>query len=133
MLLAAGASAPPPGAPIEISVAGVRAPTGKVIVAICTERQFLKTCPYSGSAAAHGGTVLITVNGVPPGRYAAQAFADADNDGQLSRTMIGIPKEGVGFSNDAMRRFLPPRFSVAAFDHGAQPQKLAITLRYMLG
>lgn len=132
-LLATGAAEPPKGAPIEVTVSGVRALTGQVIVAICPERQFLKTCAYSGAAAAHGGTVVVTVPNVPPGRYAAQAFADADDDGKLGRTMVGIPKEGVGFSNNAMRRFLPPKFSSAAFDHGAGQQHIAIALRYMLG
>ena len=131
-LLAIGAADRPPGAPIEIAVSGVRAVTGKVIVAVCPERQFLRDCPYIGSAVARGTTVVVTVPDVPPGRYAAQAFADADNNGRLD-TMIGVPREGFGFSNNAMRRFLPPRLSSAAFDHGAQPQKLSIALRYMLG
>ena len=132
-LLMTGAADRPAAAPIEVAVSGVRVPAGKVIVAVCPERQFLRECPYVGSAVARGTTVIVTVPDVPPGRYAVQAFADTDNNGRLDTTMIGVPKEGFGFSNNAMRRFLPPKFSTAAFDHGAQPQKLAIALRYMLG
>lgn len=132
LLLATGAAPAPPGA-IEVTVSGIRVATGKIVVAVCPERQFLKTCVYSRDAPARAGDVTVVMPAVPPGRYAVQVLADANANGRLDRNFVGIPREGVGFSNNAMRRFLPPRFAAAAFDHGAAPQRLAIALRYFPG
>ena len=38
------------------------------------------------------------VPNVPPGTYAAQAFHDEDDNGKLDRTLLGLPKEAMGFS-----------------------------------
>ena len=38
------------------------------------------------------------------GRYAVQAFLDENGNGEVDRALFGIPKEGVGFSNDAKIR-----------------------------
>ena len=59
----------------------------------------------SAGAPAHAGAVVVTVADVPAGRYALMAFADANANGVLDKNMLGVPKEGFGFSNDATRRF----------------------------
>jgi uncharacterized protein (DUF2141 family) len=41
---------------------------------------------------------------VAPGDYAVSAFHDENSDGKLDRNFMGIPKEGVGASNDAKRK-----------------------------
>ena len=120
------------GAAIEVTLSGVRSAQGEVVVDICPEQTFLKACPYTGRAPAKAGVVTVTVRGVPPGRYAVQAWHDANDNGDLDRGLFGIPKEGIGFSNDAMRKLVKPKFQVAAFDHGGQAQRLAVTLRYFL-
>ncbi|WP_294393540.1 DUF2141 domain-containing protein [uncultured Sphingomonas sp.] len=121
------------GAPIEVVVTGVRSGDGMVRVAICSQQQFMGDCTWSASAAAKAGVVSVVVRNVPPGRYAAQAFHDADNDDKLGRNWIGLPREGIGFSNDAMPRLFPPRFAKAAFDHGRDPQRVEVKVRYFLG
>ena len=57
---------------------------------------------------------------------------DADGDSKLARYWFGLPREGIGFSNDAMAHITYPRFSVAAFDHGEAAQHVPVTLRYFL-
>ena len=44
-----------------------------------------------------------------------QAFHDESDSGQIKLSLLGIPKEGVGFSKDASIRFSEPSFSDAAF------------------
>lgn len=128
LLLANDASAP-----IEVTVTGVRSGSGRVVVDICPEKTFLNACPYSITVPAQKGSVVATVRGVPPGRYAVQAYHDANANGDLDRGIFGIPKEGIGFSNDAMARLQKPKFAVAAFDHGRDAQHMGVTLRYFLG
>jgi len=139
LLLAAAAAAlpattPPPAAmPIEVVVSGIRSDAGRIHVDICPEATFLKKCPYSAEVAAARGTVTVVLRGVPPGRYAVQAFHDANANGDLDQGIFGIPKEGIGFTNDAMARLVRPKFSVAAFDHGGSAQRVSVLLRYHLG
>jgi uncharacterized protein (DUF2141 family) len=123
----------PAGAPIEVSVSGVRSAEGLVRVMVCPKEFFLKACPWTASVPARAGQVTVVVNGVPPGQYAVQAYHDADSNDKLAQNWIGIPREGIGFSNDAMSHLTRPRFSVAAFAHGAARQRIAVTVRYFLG
>ena len=120
-------------APVEVAVSGVRSAAGRIVVDVCPEKNFLGPCPLSATVPAQKGRVVVVVRGVPPGRYAIQAYHDANGNGDLDRGLFGIPKEGIGFSNDAMPRLMRPRFGTAAFDHGRDPQHLDVTLRYFLG
>jgi uncharacterized protein (DUF2141 family) len=118
---------------IEVTVSGIRSDKGRVHVDVCPEARFLNSCPYTAEVPAKPGTVIVLVHGVPPGRYAVQAFHDANSNGQVDQGIFGIPKEGIGFSNDAMAKLQRPKFAVAAFDHGAVSQRIAVTVRYFLG
>jgi uncharacterized protein (DUF2141 family) len=133
MLLACAQAPAPVANTIEIDVSGVRSAVGRVHVDVCPEARFLNSCPYTAEVPARPGAVVVVVRGVPPGRYAVQAFHDANSDQKVDQNFIGIPKEGIGFSNDAMPRLMRPKFAVAAFDHGAAPQRVPVTLRYFLG
>jgi len=52
---------------------------------------------------------------VPFGTYAISAFHDEDNNGEVRRNFIGIPREGVGVSNNPAPRMGPPRWEDAKF------------------
>jgi len=120
--------------PIEVVVWNIRKSLGHVRVAICTSLTFAdahKSCPYHGDAPAHAGMTTVIVPDVPAGTYAAQVYQDEDDRNTLKRGALGIPLEGVGFSNDVAIRLIPPRFWDAAFDHDpATPLSLKIKLRY---
>ncbi len=119
------------GAAITVAVSGVRSARGVVRVDICPQAQFLGDgCTWHGMAPAHPGTVSVRIEGVPPGDYAAQAFHDANNNDKVDRGLFGIPREGVGFSNDAPIGFHPPRWRDARFVHGGEAQGIAFSLRY---
>jgi len=122
---------PAHAADLQIAVTGVRSASGVVHVDICTPETFLKDCAWSGEAPAKAGTTIVTITGLPPGRYAAQGFHDANRNGKVDRGLFGIPKEGVGFSNDAPIRFAPPRLSEALFDFtGAPGSHITFKLRH---
>ncbi|MCJ2180569.1 DUF2141 domain-containing protein [Novosphingobium album (ex Hu et al. 2023)] len=117
------------GAPVEVAVSGIGATKGQVHVDICPVAQFTREdCPWSANAVAHAGTTVITVPGVPPGRYAAQAYWDANGNGKADRNFIGMPLELVGFSNDVRVKMSRPKFDAAAFTHGAGTTRIAFTV-----
>jgi len=128
--IAPGRAGAEPGA-VEVEVVGVRNGHGHVLAALCDRREFLgKRCRLNGSAEARPGSVLVRITGVPPGTYAVQAWHDENDNGRIDRDMLGIPREGIGFSRDAPIRFGPPSFEDARFDVGDDGGRTALRLRY---
>jgi len=133
LLLLVGAGTPPHGV-LTIDVGNVRIAKGNVHVDVCPEAQFLKdNCPWAGNARARLGDTRVTVANLPAGRYAVQAFLDENGNGEVDRALFGIPKEGVGFSNDAKIRLGPPKFAEAAFAFDGNARTIRLNLRYFLG
>jgi len=126
------AGRPARGADVEVSVANVSGASGHVRVALCTRTTFLKPgCPYFASAPAHPGETMVTVTGVEPGEYAAEAFYDDTDAGMVHQDRLGVPREGVGFSHDAPLHLTGPRFGDAAFAVGQGGAQVRLSLRYL--
>jgi uncharacterized protein (DUF2141 family) len=74
--------------------------------------------------------VSVCFAGLPPGTYAVTVHHDENNDGHINRNLLGIPREGYGFSNDARGAMGPPSFAKAAVTLAQTDQVITITLRY---
>ena len=59
---------------------------------------------------------VIMVENIKPGKYAFRYFHDENKDKKLSTNILGIPKEGFGFSNNAKGKFGPPAFDKMVFE-----------------
>lgn len=81
-------------------------------------------------AEIKNGKATIVFKNVKPGKYAISAFHDANNDGIINKNAFGIPKEGYGFSNDAMGSFGPPSFSAASFEVSESKNTHSFKLRH---
>ena len=131
--LLAGIAAPTVAATLTIEVDNVRNAHGHIHVDVCPQDHFLKEdCPYSGEAPAQAGVTLVHISAVPPGQYAIQAFHDENDNHRVDRALFGIPKEGIGFSNDAPVGLGPPKWDAARFTVGGDT-KLRLKMRYFLG
>jgi uncharacterized protein (DUF2141 family) len=118
---AAGAGA----ATVEVHVSAVAGGKGKIRVAVCDRERFLKQCAYTASAPARDGENVIAVPGVPKGRWAVLAYQDENENNELDRNLLGIPKENYGFSRDAAGSFGPPGFDDAAIEVGEEAAVVA--------
>ncbi|GFO57237.1 hypothetical protein GMSM_42440 [Geomonas sp. Red276] len=67
---------------------------------------------------------------LPPGKYALAVVHDENMNGKLDTTLLGIPKEGYGFSNDAKGVIGAPSFSAASFPYDGRDLELTIRLHY---
>jgi uncharacterized protein (DUF2141 family) len=110
------AAQPASAATVEVRVTNVAGGKGKVNVAVCDRERFLKQCAYSTSVPAQAGENVVALRDVPAGTWAVVAYQDEDENGQLDRNFIGIPKERYGFSRDAASHFGPPGFDAAAIE-----------------
>ncbi|SOE00530.1 DUF2141 domain-containing protein [Caenispirillum bisanense] len=118
------------GVPVRVTVFGIHNDRGEVLAAVCPEADFLSDrCTLRAAAPAAFGAVTLTLPAVPPGRYAVQAFHDENGNRTIDRSLFGMPKEGMGFSNGAPMRFGPPDFAEAAVDVGPQGADVVVPLR----
>jgi uncharacterized protein (DUF2141 family) len=131
MLLASAQGLVARAATIQFQVFGVRSAEGSVRIDLCTADTFLKdNCPYWGSAPAVPGMTVVVIKDVPAGAYAAQVFHDRNDNHRVDRGFLGIPREDIGFSNDAPLGLQGPRFNRACFWQGDAPQTVTLKLRH---
>ena len=128
------AAAPPPVGSLTVRIANVRNAKGQIHIDICSQASFLEdNCPYAAFAPAHEGVTTVVARGIPAGQYAVQAFHDENTNHKVDRTLFGIPREGVGFSNDAPIRLGPPTWAAAKFAFAGADQTIQLKMRYFIG
>lgn len=101
---------------VEIIVTNVRDTSGTILVALFTDaKTFLKKPTFGKMTKALTGQASVVFENLSPGVYAASIIHDANSNRKLDTNFIGLPREGFGFSNDAMGAFGPPSFEKAKF------------------
>jgi uncharacterized protein (DUF2141 family) len=85
----------------------------------------------SGFVKIAGNTVEYTFTNLALGTYAGYVVHDEDNDKKLKTNFLGMPKEGVGVSNNAKGHFGPPKYNDAKFDFNKSDQTITISLTYL--
>lgn len=101
---------------VEVVVKDVKDATGIIRVGLfADEKSFLKEPLIGKLVKASGGDVTVVFENVPNGGYAISTIHDSNENGELDSNLFGMPKEGFGFSNDAMGTFGPPSFEKAKF------------------
>jgi uncharacterized protein (DUF2141 family) len=114
---------------VRITVAGVTAPQGFMMVALHDEKGWSGTPLARARVAVSAKTVTLTLPAPAPGRYGVKLFHDVNGDGKMETNIMGFPAEPVGFSNDAPIRLGPPSFADAAFDVGPAGAAQTINLK----
>lgn len=79
-----------------------------------------------GALVIEDGKASVTINDLPEGTYAISVYHDMDNNGKLKTNFIGMPKEGVGNSNDNAGR---PNFEKSSFSLSGN-QTVVINMYY---
>jgi uncharacterized protein (DUF2141 family) len=120
---------------IHVEIAGLRNDKGQVV---CDLHSSADGFPKNGDKAlAHAkspisnGHAVCDFPDVKAGTYAVAVFHDENSNGKLDTNFMGIPREGVGASNNAKGHFGPPKFSAAAFRFSGDRLELKITITYL--
>src|SRR5215469_15984662 len=126
---------PAQGSVIHVEVARLRNNTGQVS---CSLYSSADGFPKEGrKAVAHvvapisEQKAVCDFPGITPGTYAVSVFHDENSNGKLDTNFLGIPREGVGASNDAKGHLGPPKFDAAAFHFAGGRFNLKITIHYL--
>lgn len=120
---------------IHVEIVGLRSNKGQVF---CDLHASAEGFPKNGDKAlAHAKSPISSSNAVcdfpdvKPGTYAVSVFHDENSNGKLDTNFLGIPREGVGASNNAKGHFGPPKFDAAAFRFSGGRLELKITIAYL--
>jgi len=119
---------------VMVEISGLKDASGNVYIAVYdSDSSWLgdKTVMTKAVAIADAldGDLVRAELQLPMGDYALSAFFDVDNDGKLDANFIGMPKEPIAMSNNAMAKFGPPKYSDAVFTLGAEPIIQSMTMR----
>ena len=131
--LLASAPAAADGSELTVTVVDLRNDKGHVRFGLYDrENDFPSSAGVikSGVAPIAGGRAFFVFRDLPPGSYAVTVFHDEDDDGKFDRSLIGLPLEGYGFSNDAKVFLAPPSFREAAFSVGEADASVVIRIVY---
>lgn len=120
---------------IRVEIDGLRNDRGQVVCALFASaadfpKKPEKALAHDKSAIANGHATCQFEN-VPSGRYAVSVFHDQNSNGKLDSNFMGIPREGVGASNNAKGHFGPPKFTAAAFQYSGGSTTLNISINYL--
>ncbi len=119
---------------IRIRVTGLRSDDGRLACGLFVEENWLRAGAVSGEGGEiEDGVAVCRFHGVEPGTYAISTYHDEDGDGRLDTGFMRIPKEGTAASNNAYRRFGPPRYRDAKFDYDGGVLELEAEMRYLRG
>jgi uncharacterized protein (DUF2141 family) len=135
VLVAAPQTQPAPANLIHVEIAGLRNDKGQVLCALFSSpAAFPKESDNAVARARSGisqGRAFCDFPVTAAGTYAVSVFHDENSNDKLDTGLLGIPREGVGASNNAKGHFGPPKFDAAAFRFEGGRLDLKITIAYL--
>ena len=126
---------PAPASVIHVEVVELRNDNGQVSCSLYSSGDGFPKEPRKAVAhvvaPASEQKAVCEFPGIAPGRYAVSVYHDENSNGKLDTNFLGIPREGVGASNNARGHMGPPKFDAAAFPFAGGWLKLTITINYL--
>ncbi len=120
---------------LQVTVTGLRSRQGQVCFSLYAHEAGFPS--ERGSALASQFVGLVGTGPVgarferlSPGTYAVAVFHDENGDGILNCNILGMPKEGFGFSANPRILMGPPRFSEAAIRVAGALTEIEVQLKH---
>jgi uncharacterized protein (DUF2141 family) len=135
----AGQTGVPRAAPaqnvIHVEITGLRSDKGQVLCALHSSADAFPKKPEKAVARTTAKIVerqaICEFTGIALGTYAVSVVHDENANGKLDTNFVGMPREGVGASNDAKGHMGPPKFSAASFAYQGGRLDLKIHVDYL--
>jgi uncharacterized protein (DUF2141 family) len=123
----------PTSSRLTVQVTGVRQATGEVAITLYPDdkRRFLAKGGKLARQRVRAASTVRACFWVPQGSYAVAVYHDRDGDRDFDRTLVGLPAEGFGFSNDPETKTGLPSLSAVRFRVGAGERLVPIRMKYL--
>ena len=134
VLVAAQSAAAQPPPALEVEVHGLRNNKGVIHACLSRDPRHFPDCKSDANAiklTVPATTKRLRLAGYAPGRHALTLFHDENRNRRLD-TVLGIPREGFGFSRNPVVRFGAPKFKQVDIELGAGFTRQAVRMQYLL-
>lgn len=122
-------------ADVTVQLTGLRNAKGMVHVCLTSNQARFLDCQKVGGSIGKslpaGQASRIGLGKAAPGTYALLVIHDENGNGKLDM-MLGMPREGFGFSNNPSMKPRAPRWDEVRFELKPGPSAQAIRVRYVL-
>jgi uncharacterized protein (DUF2141 family) len=131
----------PVGNTLTVLINGIRSVRGNVCLSLfnspdgfpdSADKAILAEC-----FTVVGSSFEIKIDSVPTGTYAIALWHDENRDGKMNYNFLGIPKEGVAFSENGRPRITPPppgppSFQAISFEMKNEARSTSTKMTYLL-
>lgn len=133
LIIASESSAAQTGS-LNITIANLKSDKGKCLIYLYKSEEGFPDKPQAAFKKIvneiKSGKSYTQINDIPHGVYAVAVVHDENDNGKMETNFIGIPKEGIGVSNNVKGSFGPPKFKDAKFNHESAGSTINITISY---
>jgi uncharacterized protein (DUF2141 family) len=123
-----------PTAELEVRLEKVRNGRGSLHLCLTRNPAHFPDCgedPAAFKRSVPAGISTIRFTGLLPGDYALAVLHDENRNGRLD-TLVGIPREGFGFSRSPAVLLGPPRFRQVRFGIAEGFTRQTVRMQYLL-
>jgi len=123
-----------PSSSLDVQVEGLRNARGVIHACLVPQSPNFPDCaksPQAVKTTVPASERAIHFTNIAPGRYAVTLIHDENQNGKLD-TMVGIPREGFGFSRNPVIRFGAPKFSQVDIELPAGFTRQMVRMQYLL-
>lgn len=115
---------------IIIKIENLKSQKGVLIIALfdCEEnymRKDFKNLVIKPTSIPDG----VIFDNIPQGQYAVSVIHDENENGELDKNWVGIPKESFGFSKKSLGMFGPPSFQETSFVLGEKGVSVSVKMK----
>lgn len=121
---------------VQVTITGIKSDKGQILLNVYKDQEtFSKDKPFKKIMVAKkllsNGSTIVEVP-LEPGTYGITLLDDEDSNGDMNKNMVGMPKEGFGFSNFFLEKMKRPAFDDFKIQVAAgQQNKAEIRTKYM--
>jgi uncharacterized protein (DUF2141 family) len=120
---------------LTIFISDFRSNKGNVSVALFNNEDAFPKLPEKAVSVMFlpitGNKSMAVFQNLPAGEYAVSVYHDENNKKKMDTNFFGIPKEGVGASNNARGHLGPPKYKDAKFLFNGKSQTIQIQIVYL--
>jgi uncharacterized protein (DUF2141 family) len=118
---------------LKVQVTNFKPAKGHILVSVYNKASGFPSKPNIAfknlRIPVNNATENIEIPDLPFGTYAIVAVHDVNSNGKLDFNALGIPKEAIGASNNARKKFGPPDYKDAKFDFSNSGQQINFSMK----
>lgn len=122
---------------LNITIQGLKSTTGQVCLSLYNQPENFPIQPeksFQNQCVKIPKTPLqVAFKNLAPGNYALAVLHDANDNGKLDTSVLGLPMEGFGFSGNPALMITVPTFDQSVVKVSGPSTNISVVLRYLPG